>query len=1103
MKKIFLFLWLIHAITFCSGQISEFPYRETFDSTPAAALPTGWLTSKQKNPGGDFLTAASSPRSVPHALSSADATRPQFVILPEMNFVDRIVDSLEFFERRTSSYQARILVEASIGGDTLFGIRVSPDSLRSSSTTSYVRRAFALPETLSGMSQVRIRIRNIPDTAGATGIIRIDDVRLTVKIQKDLSLVFAAISPLNPKQGEMLTLFLWVKNRAAAGKYSGSLRLFDSLELVSSASFSELLGENDSVMLQMQYPSLSAGRHPLMIELQIPGDEDTSNNFLSALVHAGYRTGTLLINEFMYLPPAGMPEWIEIVNRTGAPVPLSGWKISDGGSTKGALTPAGRILPPYSYAVITTDTNGLKNFVDIPVQLFQASFSSLNNSGDGIILFDPTNSAIDSLLYLPSWGSSAGRTLERIDTGAASTLQSNWRLSNDPSGGTPGAINSVTPKEFDLTVIRIEQHPAIPRARMENSVTVTVRNIGKKSVAAFTLQLYRDGNADSLFSMDDMIGERMISGLSPGDSASVLFMLPPLHQGSHRIAAMVNAETDKDRSNDQLVSFVRIGAPMRSIVINEVMYAPGGDIPEWIEGYNRSNEPVSLSGWKISDNGSTKAVLSGDHMIVQPFHYFIITTDTLQFLTVYRSNGVILQAPFSGLNNTTPDAAVLYDERGMMMDSLYYRPTWGGMNGTTLQRFDTETPVNDSSNWKTGPPDPWSENGIARKEFDAEIRSFTVTRQTEGIAIRTMIFNAGRNMIEGAHIRIVHDRWNNGPDANDEILYTAQITQLNPHDSIVFTAEWRTPLHGTQRLTVECVYLPDERIGNNLAAADALFAFPERTLAVNEIMYEPSAGGSEFIELINRSTDTVDVSGWKLMEGPGSSGSRTVILLSDSLWHIPPNGFLVAASDSAFLLQHPYADKRWTVIAPSLSLSNGGEDIVLHDLTGTVIDSVRYSPQWHLKNLIPAGRSLERINPALGSNDGTNWSTSVAGRFATPLLVNSIYTPVAASGSSIRLSPNPFSPDHDGHEDFLTINYTLPSVSSTIRIRIFDVTGRLIRRLVQGEASASTGTALWDGLDDDGRRVRIGIYVILLEALDNFGATVRTLKDAAVVARKL
>ena len=72
-----------------------------------------------------------------------------------------------------------------------------------------------------------------------------------------------------------------------------------------------------------------------------------------------------------------------------------------------------------------------------------------------------------------------------------------------------------------------------------------------------------------------------------------------------------------------------------------------------------------------------------------------------------------------------------------------------------------------------------------------------------------------------------------------------------------------------------------------------------------------------------------------------------------------------------------------------------------------------------------------------------------------------------------------------------------------IRVRCFDVQGRLVRTLANNEPAASSGTILWNGLDDNNRRVRIGMYIILFEALDASGGVVHTMKDVAVVATKL
>jgi flagellar hook assembly protein FlgD len=146
---------------------------------------------------------------------------------------------------------------------------------------------------------------------------------------------------------------------------------------------------------------------------------------------------------------------------------------------------------------------------------------------------------------------------------------------------------------------------------------------------------------------------------------------------------------------------------------------------------------------------------------------------------------------------------------------------------------------------------------------------------------------------------------------------------------------------------------------------------------------------------------------------------------------------------------------------------------------------------------------LERIDPSQNSTDDRNWSSSVALAGGTPGARNSIFIGSIAHTSSLSLSPNPFSPDNDGYQDFLSINYSLPTNSAVIRVRIYDVTGRLVRRLVQSEPAASAGSVIWNGLDDDRHRVRIGMYIILFEAFDNFGGTVKTMKDVAVVARKL
>jgi hypothetical protein len=48
-----------------------------------------------------------------------------------------------------------------------------------------------------------------------------------------------------------------------------------------------------------------------------------------------------------------------------------------------------------------------------------------------------------------------------------------------------------------------------------------------------------------------------------------------------------------------------------------------------------------------------------------------------------------------------------------------------------------------------------------------------------------------------------------------------------------------------------------------------------------------------------------------------------------------------------------------------------------------------------------------------------------------------------------------------------------------------------------------TGSLVWDGRGDDGARLRIGIYVILFEAVRAEGGTVARFKEPVVLARPL
>ena len=53
------------------------------------------------------------------------------------------------------------------------------------------------------------------------------------------------------------------------------------------------------------------------------------------------------------------------------------------------------------------------------------------------------------------------------------------------------------------------------------------------------------------------------------------------------------------------------------------------------------------------------------------------------------------------------------------------------------------------------------------------------------------------------------------------------------------------------------------------------------------------------------------------------------------------------------------------------------------------------------------------------------------------------------------------------------------------------------------KASGSSGSVIFDGRDNSGEALRIGIYIIFLEAINEGAGVVENLKTVVVVARKL
>jgi hypothetical protein len=270
---------------------------------------------------------------------------------------------------------------------------------------------------------------------------------------------------------------------------------------------------------------------------------------------------------------------------------------------------------------------------------------------------------------------------------------------------------------------------------------------------------------------------------------------------------------------------------------------------------------------------------------------------------------------------------------------------------------------------------------------------------------------------------------------------------------------------------------------------------------VNEIMSGPAPGEPEWVEVINTLGDTTRLGGWQLSDA--SAGPWRPLAPGEA--ELPPGGLAVLTRDSAAL-----REARGWIPAPVVqvagfpSLNNDGDLVLLSDPRGRVVDSVPYRPSWHTPLIgAAAGRSLERVHPALPSSDPRSWGTSVAPGGATPGLPNSLLARALPRASALSCAPNPFSPDGDGRDDLLMIRFALPSPSGIFSLVLYDVRGRKVRCLADHEPCGPERMVAWDGRDDAGGRAPVGMYIILLEAAPADGSPVLEARAVAVLALPL
>lgn len=539
------------------------------------------------------------------------------------------------------------------------------------------------------------------------------------------------------------------------------------------------------------------------------------------------------------------------------------------------------------------------------------------------------------------------------------------------------------------------------------------------------------------------------------------------------------------------------------VVINEIFADPtpvvGLPEAEFVEVFNAStSKTFDLGAWTLSDGGTPAALPS---VLLPPGAFAILTDDATAPL--FAGFGTVVPiGSFPALNNDG-DPLTLRDDNGLAIDTVTYALSWyhdavKDDGGWTLERIDPTTPCSGSANWTASSAPQGGTPG-------AQNSVFAIIPDTAGPALLSA------QVLSPTQVRLLFS------EAMDAASLAAGTYTLEPSvavSTVVVESALAVRLDLGSALVVGQLYTVtvagvQDCPGNPIGTADhATLAVPEAPEAgdvvINELLYDPRSGGSDFVELLNRSTKTLSLA--DLMLATETDGQITGQLpVSAQPVLLLPGQYIVLTEDLNDL-QGAYPQ---TVVDRALqtdlpSYNNGAGVVVLLTTDGDTLERFGYDDDLHFELLNDLeGVSLERVDPARAVDDRTNWhSASELAGWATPGFRNSQFSQAPQATGTLLIDPAIFSPDNDGHQDLLTVAYRFGRPGYTGTLTVFDLAGRPVRALLNNALLGMDGAVSWDGIRDDGAKARIGPYVLVMEAYDLEG-NVERIRRTVTLAHRL
>ncbi|RKX26323.1 MAG: hypothetical protein DRP47_08390, partial [Candidatus Zixiibacteriota bacterium] len=235
-------------------------------------------------------------------------------------------------------------------------------------------------------------------------------------------------------------------------------------------------------------------------------------------------------------------------------------------------------------------------------------------------------------------------------------------------------------------------------------------------------------------------------------------------------------------------------------------------------------------------------------------------------------------------------------------------------------------------------------------------------------------------------------------------------------------------------------------------------------LILSEVLVNPTDGFKcEWVEIFNRSEKNID-----LIECQFGDSVTLRRIVTDSRDILPGEYVVLAQNMTEFLDYYPLFEGN--VVEPQswASFNNITPDAVrLMDQFGFELDRFSYCKTFD------SNYTWSRDEQTIGEPE---WDSS-ENPGGTPGEPNEIYFGPTGNSVAIMIEPRVFSPDGDGIDESVTIRTEAPP-DHEYKMKVYDRQGRIVF-----DFNRVRNENFWDGRNNSGERLPIGIYIVYLEVV--------------------